>query len=118
MKIRAIVARLYEAQGGRCGSCFGRMANPGESCDYTMLPTIDHVWPRARNGADHDGNKMLMHLLCNNAKADRPPNGCEIIMHDLVRSRLGINPADIPAHITVATSPTMAEAFRAAMLAA
>ena len=118
MKVRRIVAMLYEAQGGKCGSCGGRMALPGEPCDYWMLPTVDHVWPLARYGADHDGNKMLMHLPCNGAKADRPPNGCERLMHELVLARLGMCPADIPAHVTMATPSTMAEAFHAAMLAA
>jgi 5-methylcytosine-specific restriction endonuclease McrA len=115
-RVRKIVASLYEAQSGRCASCGGRMANPGEPCEDAMLPTIDHVWPRAKNGPDNGGNMLLMHRPCNSAKADRPPNGCELIMHDMVLARLGWNLRDVRSDS--ASSPTMAEAFRAAKLAA
>lgn len=92
------------------------MANPGEPCEDAMLPTIDHVWPKARFGPDNGGNMLLMHRPCNGAKADRPPNGCERIMHEMALSRLGWSLHDMDRSHT--PSPTMAEAFKVALRAA
>ncbi|MGL4198160.1 MAG: DNA (cytosine-5-)-methyltransferase [Allorhizobium sp.] len=40
----------------------------------------------------HLGNQVAMHRSCNEAKADRLPNGCEIIMLHLVNARLMSEP--------------------------
>ena len=115
-RVRPIVVSLYAAQSGRCGSCGRRMANPGEPCDDAMLPTIDHVWPLALHGPNNGDNMLLMHRPCNGAKADRPPNGCERIMHDMARARLGWNLADLRDVPTTAGN-VMAAAFEQALAA-
>ena len=43
------------------------------------VPTLDHCWPQGEGGADEVGNLVALHRRCNNAKADAPPTGCELI---------------------------------------
>lgn len=77
-----------------------------------QLPSIDHVIARAAGGGDHIGNMLAMHRVCNSAKGDRPPNGCERIFHHMVLGRLGLHPLDMAWTNERAPNPTMAEALR------
>lgn len=85
------IRRLFNIQRGRCAGCSKPMCIRGSQ--YQMRrATIDEVWPRARGGMKLLGNQVAMHRACNEAKADRMPNGCEIIMLHLVNARLMSDP--------------------------
>lgn len=66
-------ARLYAAQGGECGGCGGYLGRD---------LTIDHVVPKARGGSSALSNMLLMHAVCNNAKANQLPNAFETNRND------------------------------------
>lgn len=54
--------------------------------------TVDEVVPRSRGGFRMLGNQVAAHWNCNQWKANRMPNGCEIIMLHLVNARLMSEP--------------------------
>lgn len=54
--------------------------------------TIDHVIPRSMDGPLRFGNVVLAHQPCNQRKANRPPNGCELVFLLMVNNRLGVEP--------------------------
>ncbi|MED5546091.1 MAG: HNH endonuclease signature motif containing protein [Pseudomonadota bacterium] len=87
---REKVAMLRRAQRKRCGSCGRRLAPVGARCSAANRPTLDHVVSRAAGGANALGNLLVMHHRCNHAKADRPPNGCELLMLAAANARLGL----------------------------
>jgi 5-methylcytosine-specific restriction endonuclease McrA len=75
-------AKLYIAQHGNCGIC-GRKLKSLAHC------TIEHVVPRALGGRS-DGNRVVAHRSCNEAKGDREPNGCELIWLSAANARLAV----------------------------
>ena len=88
---KARIKRLVGVQRGICASCGGPMqVRRGQA--EARHPTTDEVWPRSRGGMRVLGNQVAMHRACNEAKADRLPNGCEIIMLHLVNARLMSEP--------------------------
>ena len=76
------VLELHNRQHGRCYLCgagFDRF--PGLRHARSRNPKVwtrDHVFPRAAGGSD-DGNRMLAHRGCNEAKDQRWPWPCEVI---------------------------------------
>ena len=105
---RAIVL-LFEAQGGCCASCGGRMPALADLCLDQDRASIDHVEPRARGGTNDIANKLAMHRRCNSAKGDRAPTGCERIWHSLVLDKLGL--ADWRRFVEPAPASTLAEVW-------
>lgn len=83
--------RLFHVQRSVCGSCGKPMRLRG-TIGQPWRATTDEVWPRSRGGMRVLGNQVAMHKSCNEAKADRMPNGCEIIMLYLVNARLMSEP--------------------------
>ncbi len=80
-----IVGRvLARAQGRLCASCGGVVRPRRES--------VDHVVPAALGGPGKLGNLVVMHGGCNRLKANRLPNGCELIWLLAVNARLGVGP--------------------------
>lgn len=88
---RSRVRRLHRAQRGICAHC-GKPMRIRLPVYDRQRATTDEVWPRARGGMRMLGNQVAMHRACNEAKANRMPNGCEIIMLHLVNTRLMSEP--------------------------
>lgn len=84
---------LYRAQNGACASCGHRMLAVDDLrvIQHPMRPTVDHVWPKARGGYNNLSNKVLMHRCCNELKAMRAPNGCELLMLEMVKAKLAVD---------------------------
>jgi len=80
-----LLKRMVIEQAGRCASCGQPLTL--ENSDRGECPTVDHVVPRARGGANR-GNRVAMHGRCNNLKSDRMPNGCERLMLIVVNTRI------------------------------
>lgn len=80
-ELHALLARL---QGGLCASC----AQPVKR----FFRSVDHVVPHVLGGEDKLGNYVMMDGDCNKKKADRMPNGCELIWLMAVNARLGVGP--------------------------
>lgn len=97
---RRFLDRLIEAQGNICAGCGRKMPPKGDLCLDQDRASIDHVWPRnpesGAPGADSIENMLAMHVRCNGAKGNRPPHGCDLIWHDAVLARLGMNASDNP----------------------
>lgn len=85
------IRRLHQIQRGICAHCGKKMLIQLPKGD-PQRATTDEVWPRSRGGKRLLGNQVAMHRACNEAKADRLPNGCEIIMLHLVNARLMSEP--------------------------
>lgn len=94
-------SRMWEALDRRCGIC-------GSTIRELSEVTLDHVIPRARNGANY-GNLVPAHPSCNFAKADRSPTACEMIMLDALNTKMGVRFDAFAAR--TAFSGIMAEAF-------
>lgn len=70
---------LRDYQENRCYLCGKLMAPQGDMfVPDAQMPSLDHVVPRARGGANRLGNVALAHKACNNVKADRRPTACEV----------------------------------------
>lgn len=74
---RITITGLYKRDGGRCYLCGGlcnwndwRTADSGNKYPGDTYPTIDHVLPVSKGGADSWGNVRLAHWACNLKKAD------------------------------------------------
>jgi hypothetical protein len=91
-----LLEALYEAQEGLCAHCGTAMYLPKrhQIIDNIMdYASIDHLWARRPEGSNPPGsdditNKVAMHARCNSHKKSRPPNGCELIFHQLVLAKL------------------------------
>lgn len=53
-----------------------------------LAPTFDHVVPRSSGGGNGIRNGLLKHRACNSERADRPPTGCDLLWHEVVRVKL------------------------------
>jgi hypothetical protein len=84
-----VMRSLWEAQGKRCGCCGGHVLPLNFNHDRLGW-TIEHVWPRARYRFLSEGNRFISHAACNNAKGDRNPTGCELIILALVNAVLDL----------------------------
>lgn len=86
--------RLYDAQGGKCGICRGRMKRVFNSPKLTF----DHVWPKSRAAAHQDdkflGNLLLVHDRCNKGKDDSPPSPEQVEFLRAVNRSLGFYPSE------------------------
>jgi 5-methylcytosine-specific restriction endonuclease McrA len=54
--------------------------------------SLDHVIPKALNGADRLGNLVAAHRGCNHRKGSHPPTGCTLVWLLAVNNRLGVGP--------------------------
>lgn len=63
---------IFDRDGWRCQLCGGRLG--GQPVPHPKAPTIDHIVPIARGGADTPANVQAAHFLCNSRKGDRPAN--------------------------------------------
>jgi 5-methylcytosine-specific restriction endonuclease McrA len=79
---RGILAPL---QDGLCPICGKPLRGGGKT-------NLDHTIPRSAGGEDRLGNIMVVHIRCNDAKADRMPTGCELVWLLGVNARLGVQP--------------------------
>jgi hypothetical protein len=89
------IAMLWEAQDKYCAVC-GREMTEGLKFDETCGWTIEHVYNHASRRYYADGNKLVSHASCNNAKGDREPTGCEIILLHAVNAKLGLELIEYP----------------------
>ena len=64
------VAELRARDGDACGICGGAV-EAGRRHPDPMSPSVDHVIPWSRGGANEPGNCQLAHLVCNLRKNDR-----------------------------------------------
>lgn len=94
---------LWKLQNRRCAGC-GKRAWPHLPGYHPNRLTIDEVVPQAKGGRRVLGNQVAMHRACNEAKADRLPNGCELIWLALVNARLPA-PSQSDTHVL----PTLAD---------
>lgn len=78
---------IWKMQNLRCAGC-GQRAWPHLPWKHPKCITIDEVVPRAKGGLRAHGNQIVMHRDCNARKADRMPNGCELIWLELVNAKL------------------------------
>jgi 5-methylcytosine-specific restriction endonuclease McrA len=78
---------LWKLQDLRCAGC-GERAWPHLGKRNPKVLTIDEVVPRSKGGMRVLGNQLAMHKHCNEAKADRMPNGCELIWLEMVGAKL------------------------------
>lgn len=74
---RIDIKSLYKRDNGQCYICGGvcnwndwRTADSGNEYPGDTYPTIDHVLPVSKGGADSWGNVRLAHWACNLKKAD------------------------------------------------
>lgn len=77
---------LYAAQDGICALCGKIMYGKVQGL------SIDHVVPRSLGGIDGIGNLVLSHGVCNGAKSNDLPTGCEAVALFAVNARLGVYP--------------------------
>lgn len=77
IKMRPLRDVLWEAQGGRCWICEGRMVQTAQY--HAHKATLDHVFPRAKFRAAGDiGITLLAHSSCNSHRHDPWPTDDEI----------------------------------------
>ena len=77
-RIKAQRRALRWAQGSICAGCGGHLPSATRvKCHDPDYPTFDHVVPRSKGGLRTLANGLLKHLRCNQARGDRPPNGCD-----------------------------------------
>lgn len=69
---RVWLDRHMERQNGRCAYCGIPMFLRSNRGKPERRATLDHVVPRARRGADSEGNTVAACAACNAAKADIP----------------------------------------------
>lgn len=81
------MSKIWLAQGRRCPICGIEML-PVSRKHSTNFWTIEHVFPRRRY-RHMTGNTLVSHNICNNAKGDREPTGCELIILLVANARLG-----------------------------
>ncbi|WP_407695738.1 HNH endonuclease [Sphingomonas changnyeongensis] len=79
--------RLYKAQSGICAGC-GKRIVLGQQGDPRKAASFDHVIPRSEGGRRVATNGLLKHAACNEARGNRPANGCDLIWHLVVSLRL------------------------------
>lgn len=91
-KLSSAARQLWRAQGKCCPIC-GVLMLPVHARHPTRGWSVEHVWPRSRY-RHHEGNLLISHVECNNAKGDRDPTGCELIILALANARLGMEPLD------------------------
>jgi 5-methylcytosine-specific restriction endonuclease McrA len=80
-----LLQRMVIEQGHVCASCGGPLVF--DKSHPNLRPTFDHVTPRALGGGNLR-NRVAMHGICNRLKADRAPNGCELVMLAAVNARI------------------------------
>lgn len=83
---------LLDVQEYRCGSCGGQLEKGIRSTEPRGM-SLEHVWPK-RMGFGLQGNAVFTHRECNDEKADRSPNGCELIFLQAVNRKLGLPEED------------------------
>lgn len=84
---KTVRAKLRRAQGGICPLCSSELRGSFRSA--ADRPTLDHVFPRVRNGPSAKGNYLTVHVGCNQSKGGREPFPCELIWLAAVNARLG-----------------------------
>jgi len=67
---RFTLAQIAERDGNRCHLC-DRKVDMGLSGDHKHGPTIDHLVPISKGGADVESNVALAHRSCNCARGNR-----------------------------------------------
>lgn len=60
---------IYERDGWRCQLC-GKKVNRNAGPNTKWGPSLDHIVPRSRGGADTTDNLQLSHRMCNSIKCD------------------------------------------------
>lgn len=62
---------IYKRDGWRCHLC-GKPTQRTKVVPHPRAPTLDHIIPLARGGADAPSNVACAHFICNARKGDRP----------------------------------------------
>lgn len=110
--------RLWKLQDGVCPICREPLLRDERFRDDTGW-NLDHVYPRSRyKRLGNRGNVLLAHRVCNAAKADREPTGCEVTLLYAVNARMGHqlvddvreyrDPTPVPSPLAVALQRAMA----------
>ncbi len=68
-----MIRRIGERDNWMCWLC-GLAVAPDLSPSSRIGPTLDHVLPRSRGGADHPDNLRLAHAYCNHQRRNRVSN--------------------------------------------
>lgn len=97
------LTQLVLLQGGKCAYCGQPFAPLKRSSMKMRAATLDHVWPR-RMGHSKANNVLAVHRICNEAKGDRMPTGCELVMLEAINA---IRPAGCAG--SPPSSPTMSK---------
>lgn len=80
---------LWLAQDGYCAGCGNKVTlRRRKTPKNPLAPTFDHFVPASQGGSKALGNGLLKHKQCNEARADRPPTGCDRIWRNIVLARL------------------------------
>jgi hypothetical protein len=80
---------IWKAQGKGCAICGVHMM-PVHKKHPRRGWTFEHVYNHASDRFHSEGNRLVTHVECNNAKADREPYPCEVLLLHAVNARLGL----------------------------
>ncbi len=84
-KTKSTRFNMWKRQRYRCGIC-GRQIRHRKL--FTMEVNIDHIRPKAHGGHSFPDNLQLVHMVCNQKKADSC-HGCEVCYQTNWRSPNG-----------------------------
>lgn len=92
------MAMLHIAQEGVCCHCGHLMISPaqarterGSAPPRPNDPTLEHVTPRAVGGKNANGNLLLAHRRCNDARGVKPLSYAAHRMHEQVLAWLFVH---------------------------
>ena len=75
----SLIDVMIRAQLNTCVLCGGHLViDLSLRPDHPDRPSFDHVVCKAKGGPDR-GNRIAAHRSCNTRKANRDPNGCELL---------------------------------------
>lgn len=70
---------LYERDGGICWLCGGHVPHPSQiQALHPSAPSVDHIVPRSRKGANITSLTKLAHRSCNSKRGNPMPSVWDI----------------------------------------
>ena len=79
---------LHVAQDDTCAGCGQKFGLKIRAPYSPLYPTLDHVQARAARGPNKIENLLLKHRRCNEARADAPPTGCDLLWQQVVIAKV------------------------------